>query len=262
MTEAVLPESVKAICYRAFYGCSYLSSIKMPSHLEIIGPGVLDKCHALTEIDIGACRNLDGAGLVFGDCRSLARVYATGNTEYAERDGVLYDHDYRELVFYPRTRQTFDIPPTVAGIGPGACWACRRLKSVRLPVNVKRVAQYAFNKCDFSEFYSEGVVQVSFGVFRGNPSLTRVTFPASLSRINTWRQFIDCPKLREVVFLGDAPVVYKQGNPLFGDTPLSLKVVVQRGSKGWKFKGSDELPEVWPLEDGKDARSIHYVDTP
>ena len=236
-----------------------MTSVKLSPKLEIIAAGTFDRCHALTEIDIGACRELDGGGLVFGDCRSLARVHATGNTRYGERDGALYDDHFRVLVFYPRTLETFDIPSTVETIGPGACWACRRLRTVRLPINVKKVERYAFCLCDFPEFYSEGVRDVGLSAFRGNGHITRATFPASLRRISD-RPFERCPQLREVVFLGNAPTFNYSNGSVFGGAAQSLEVVVQRGSKGWKHWNSEELPKVWPPQDEGNARLIRYAD--
>jgi hypothetical protein len=74
--------------------------------------------------------------------------------------------------------------------------------------------------------------------------------------------------MQKVVFLGDAPEVYVRQTPkrenLFSESSRQIVVVVnsivevKKESKGWKTKGSTELPERWPTV-GSDSRFIRHI---
>ena len=67
--------TVTSIGDSAFYGCSGLTSITLPSSLETIGHGAFYYCSGLTEVDLSNCTSLTTIGSnAFGDCRGLTCI--------------------------------------------------------------------------------------------------------------------------------------------------------------------------------------------
>ena len=74
-TAVVIPNGVKAIGDRAFEGCTAMTQIELPDMLENIGFRLFDGCTSLKDVTI----NRD-------------------NPFYRMEKGILYTHNYRELV--------------------------------------------------------------------------------------------------------------------------------------------------------------------
>jgi hypothetical protein len=101
-----------------------------------------------------------------------------------------------------------------------------------------------------SEIDSWSVTSIGKYGFHNCDVLVKVIIPASVRLIGD-RAFYKCSRLQEAVFLGDAPDL---GKEVFFGTPRSLKIVVKKGTKGWKGGCSTDLPLSWG------DRSIVYDD--
>jgi hypothetical protein len=101
-----------------------------------------------------------------------------------------------------------------------------------------------------SEINSWSVTSIGKYGFHNCDVLVKVIIPASVRLIGD-RAFYKCSRLQEAVFLGDAPDL---GKEVFFGTPRSLKIVVKKGTKGWKGGCSTDLPLSWG------DRSIVYDD--
>ena len=101
-----------------------------------------------------------------------------------------------------------------------------------------------------SEINSKSVTSIGKYGFHNCDVLVKVIIPASVRLIGD-RAFYKCSRLQEAVFLGDAPDL---GKEVFFGTPRSLKIVVKKGTKGWKGGCSTDLPLSWG------DRSIVYDD--
>lgn len=115
-----------------------------------------------------------------------------------------------ERAFYGCSSITgVDIPNTVSNIGFNAFGECRSLRGITIPASVTNVGEYAFHgigegKADIGggvrvirsqSFASSGLTDVVLHLgteviereaFAGDSSLTSVTIPVSVSRIETW----------------------------------------------------------------------------
>lgn len=83
--KTVIPQSVKYIEDRAFYGCEKLTTINIPSSVSSIGSGVFDGCHSLREIYCFA-KEVPNAENAFQDyaemCDGVLHVPASALDQY------------------------------------------------------------------------------------------------------------------------------------------------------------------------------------
>ena len=257
LKSVVIPEGVRCLGVKAFCGCDALESVKLPFTLDIIDREVFEKCESLASVDIGECPYISGCSF---NCSNLARVsVAKTNHEYVEVNGCLLSSSRRELVFFPRTeRSVYLLPTSVEEIGEGAFACCNRLRKVTIRERVKKVGAHAFAFCknlESVEFL--GVCEVEDKAFANCTKLKSVKFPGSLVKVGTLL-FDGCTKLQSVEFAGNAPLI-DTSESLFGYAPDDLKIIVKKGSKGWKAPHVEELPERWPADADDDSRMILFA---
>jgi len=258
LKSVVIPEGVRCLGVQAFCGCRALENVKLPFTLDIIDRKVFEKCESLECIDIGECPYFTGCSF---NCSNLARVsVAKTSHEYVDVNGCLLSSSRRELVFFPRTaRSMYLLPTSVEEIGEGAFICCNNLKKVTIRGKVKKVGALAFASCrnlESVEFL--GVSEIEDRVFANCPNLKRVSFPSGLVRVGTLL-FDGCTKLQSVEFAGDAPLT-DAFESMFGYAPDDLKIIVKKGSKGWKAPDVEGLPERWPVNAADDSRQILFAE--
>lgn len=113
ITDIMLPEGIESIGNDAFWGCSNLSAISLPSTLKEIHFGAFVACNSLESIVIPeGVKKIDAQ--VFGQCSALTQV---------------------------------TIPSTVESIGRLAFAYCESLEEIVIPANVKSIDTYAFGMC-------------------------------------------------------------------------------------------------------------------
>ena len=258
MKSIVIPEGVRCLGTQAFSGCYALERVKLPFTLDIIDRKVFEKCESLKSVDIGECPYITGCSF---NCSKLACVsVAKTNHEYVDVNGCLLSSSRRELVFFPRTARSLSLlPSSVEEIGEGAFICCNSLKRVTIRGRVKKVGSLAFASCRNLESveFLYGVSEIEDRVFANCPNLKSVKFPSSLVRVGTLL-FDGCTKLESVRFDGNAPMI-DSSESLFGYASDSLKVVVKKGSKGWKTPDTEDLPERWPAGASEDSREIQFA---
>ena len=110
------------------------------------------------------------------------------------------------------------------------------------------------------------VIQLGWHAFAGCDKLTTFIFPKDVVQ-GFWIDpyiFRNCPKLRRVVFQGDAPGLHvppntnSKGRNIFSFSAPDIVVEVKKGTKGWKNKNTTELPSRWPTR-GYDSRPIRCM---
>jgi len=256
MKSVVIPEGVRSLGTRAFYGCDALEHVKLPFTLDIIDRNAFEKCVSLERLDIGECPYVTGSAF---NCPNLASISVSqSNHEYKEDDRCILSRNLRELVFFSRTRSYAAFPKSVEEIGEGAFMCCNNLKKVTIPGNVKKIGSLAFASCRnlSSVEIMSGVCEIDDMAFAYCPNLKTVSFPTSLEKVGTLL-FDRCRSLQCVKFEGNAPQV-DASDSMFGDVPENLRILVAHGTKGWKGDGSSELPERWPAGAYEDSRPIHF----
>lgn len=121
----VIPETVKTVTYKAFYGCDNLKDLTVNSEI-----------------------NVDG--FYFSDCDSLENIFVSAeNNKFTSVDGVLFSADKSSLLVYPkgRTADEYIVPAGVKKIDSAAFYCCSYLKTVKILEDVETIRNYSFAKC-------------------------------------------------------------------------------------------------------------------
>ena len=150
LEEVVLPNSATVIEKDAFLNCSSLTRLDLPLYTEEVTPS--DGCTRLTGISIPAT-----------------------NTHYQSIDGVLFNADASEIVWFPMGKSgDYTLPSSITSIG-----------------------DYAFSRCHITKFtFPEGFKELGQGAFYGS-EVEEVITPSTLRLIPT-AAFQSCPQLKTV----------------------------------------------------------------
>ena len=199
---------VSTIGADAFYRCTALESIKIPSGVNSIGAGAFEDCTLLSEIvfaengtdlTIGdaafdGCTALKTITLpayiseissgVFTGCTNLEGVKVDpDNPNYADLDGVLFDKNYTTLLYYSYAMpEEYVVPETVTTIEDAVFKGNKNLRKITIGKNVTSIGASAFSNCiNLSEviFEAGGTEPLTFGnyAFEYCSSLTEFIFP-------------------------------------------------------------------------------------
>lgn len=174
ITSVSLPSSVNLIEDQAFVNCSKMTSVNLPDGLPRLGYNTFAGCLALTGVTIPSSVTLvdDSA---FSACKALASI---------------------------------TIPPTVTSMGHSVFYDCNALANVTLSPNVTTIGQYQFFSCD---------------------SLVSITIPASVASIDR-NAFQGCFMLGEVNFKGNAPTL---GTDVFLNVATGFHINFYNGKTGF-----------------------------
>lgn len=161
LRSIVLPDTVTAIGYDAFYDCSRLVSVKMPATLESVGSRAFAYCESLAAVHID-------------DVAAWCRIsFATQESNPLSRARHLYvgDDEVTNLVIPDGVKsisaycfancaglETVLIPDGVETIGASAFAECSALSEVSLPESLKNVNGTAFKNTAFWDQLEDGFV--------------------------------------------------------------------------------------------------------
>ena len=116
---------VTSIADDAFWGCTGLTAVTIPSTVTSIGDGVFDFCASLTAITVDAL-----------------------NPFYSSVDGVLCDKSSTTLIEYPGGRGgSYTVPAGIINVGDFAFAYCSSLTTVAIPKTVTTIGDGAFLYC-------------------------------------------------------------------------------------------------------------------
>ena len=120
--------SINMLCFYAMMGggATNVTSVTIPSSITSINMSTLASCSSLSSININE-----------------------ENKIYSSDNGVLYNKDKTNLIFYPKNKalNNFIIPDSVTSIEIGAFSGCTSLNSIIIPNSVTSIAETAFGGC-------------------------------------------------------------------------------------------------------------------
>jgi len=204
LSSVSIGSSVTHIYSGAFYGCTALTSIVLPDAVSFIGENAFYLCSSLTYVFLGASVETIGT-YAFTGCGALETIEVSENNPfYMSMDGVLFDHDAKTLLYYPRGKsgEHYVVPnsvtaignqafylnthitsvtlgESVTSIGTGAFYACINLTEINLPNSITTIGDAAFGDCEAlsSIVLPKYLTKINPGVFGGCSSLQHIVIP-------------------------------------------------------------------------------------
>ena len=177
LTSITIPTSITNIGAYVFEECISLTSVTIPDSVTSIGDWAFYTCTSLTNATIGNSVTNIGEG-AFSFCTSLPAItVAANNPAYCSVVGVLFNKSTNTLVEYPDAKGggSYTISNTVATIGDWAFYSCTSLTNITLNTNVTSIGDGAF----------------------ADTSLTHVTIPNSVTNLGE-AAFYFCTNLTSV----------------------------------------------------------------
>ena len=164
-----------AIGYCAFWGCSGLTSVTIPSSVTEIGPFAFSDCRSLTSVTIPSSITKIGSS-TFSGCSGLtsvtipSSVTEIGSSAFSGCSGLT----------------SVTIPSSVTEIGTSAFSDCSGLTSVTVPSSVTKIGDNAFAYCSglTCVTISSSVTEIGRYAFASS-GLTSVTIPSSVTKIGS-----------------------------------------------------------------------------
>ena len=136
LTSLTIPSSVTSIGREAFRDCSGLTSLTIPSSVTSIGNDAFWGCSSLTSLTIPSSVTSIGNYAFYG-CSSLTSLTIPSSVTSI---GYAAFYDCSSLT-------SLTIPSSVTSIGEAAFSGCSGLTSLTIPSSVTSIGNYAFKGC-------------------------------------------------------------------------------------------------------------------
>ena len=172
-----IPEGVTKIGERAFYRCSKLKAVKLPSSLREIEKFAFNNCSKIENIEIPEGVTKIGSA-AFWQCINLKAVKLPSSLREIENS-----------VFNNCSKiENIEIPEGVTKIGKWAFSRCINLKAVKLPSSLREIEKEAFIGCSKLENIeiSESVTSIGDDAFSSCGNLKEIHIKNPKLTINSY----------------------------------------------------------------------------
>lgn len=203
-----IPENVKTIEERAFWGCKNLEEVSLSGVVTIDNYAFFES--GLKTIEIPAQTTYIGS-YAFGMCNRLESIKVdSSNSYFCDIDGVLHNKSADSLLQYPigKSQKSYFVDTDVTKIEKGAFYGSR-LSEISVMRTVTHIGEAAFANCI---------------------NLRKMIIPDEITKIQAGT-FYGCYELETVEFLGEAPI--EIGEDAFSCTDKDMIFVYTDGESGW-----------------------------
>lgn len=255
---------VTSIKGNAFYKCTLLNSIKIPSSITSCGSLAFYECNGLTKViieDLSSWCKISFNGNPDSNPLFYAKhLYYSDNTEIKE---VAIPEDITSIGAYTfsgcSSITSVSIPNSVTSIGFGAFSGCGNLKCVNIPSSITSIDRYAFKDCNSLEktiinsLSAWCKIAFDYNIKTSNPlyyshhlyidentEITELVLPEDVTKIG-YNTFAGCTYLTSVVI----PANIEELSSLAFDGCTNISKVVIKSSI--ILAGKDNISSYSPL---------------
>lgn len=269
----------------AFFDCSKITSIILPSNLKIIGYSAFEGCTSLTQIDIPeGCTKIGdhafaGSGLTsltipknvesiewgfVADCKYLTSLTVDkSNKIYDSRDNCNAIIKTANNSLIAGCKRTI-IPSSINKIDDDSF--CSSPKRILIPENIKTINAAFRNNTDLEEIVIEGTEWWLSETFKGCANLRYVTLPAAVKYLR-YNTFEGCSSLRTLTMYVESPIsidedIFKDSNYKNATlrVPYGCKAKYQSASVWKDFGKIEEMdPVVKSIAEAKALKNDQYA---
>ncbi len=178
--DLVIPEGVESIGAYAFYDCSTLTSVTLPSTLRYIGEQAFYGVDAFKPNEYGNAYYIGNGTNDYHILYQAKDITITSCTVHPNAKLI------SSAAFAGCTQLTeMTIPNSVTSIGASAFSGCTRLAKITLPTSLQSIGEKAFQQCEAltSITIPQGVEAIQQQTFSGCINLQEITIPATIKKI-------------------------------------------------------------------------------
>lgn len=159
-----IPLCVTAVDGYAFYRCSELISVSLPTSVVTIGSSAFESCNKLTKVEMS----------------DNVKAIDSGAFEYCSK------------------LESITLPAGLTEIAANLFMGCSALKEVVIPSHVTQIGEWAFVGCNLEQvLLPDGLAVIGNAAFGDCESLMEIEIPASVTSIGE-QAFAYCPNLAYV----------------------------------------------------------------
>ena len=248
-----ISDSVTSIGTQAFYGCTKLAEVNLPTKLTTLGTIAFGNCSSLTEIVIPNCITELPRGSFMG-CTSLTKI-TLPDTLTSIGSGAFQECDALTAVTIPSSVTQIDsyafsgcdnlaevnLSNGLKTIDSNAFYKCTALKSITIPRTVTSMGTAAFSgdKALAEVTLGTGLTSIPTECFYQIPALTKIRIPNRVTKIGD-RAFANCTKLTEVTL----PAATTSISSSAFSYPARMTIYGYEGSYAQTFAGSKKIKFV------------------
>ena len=291
--DLVIPETlydgtkyytVVKIGNEAFWGCTGLTSLTIPSTVTSIGELAFESCIALKSVTIEGSGLTTIGRMAFSNCNVLTALILPSSLESIGDNAFIGCYELSSIV----------IPASVTSIGKRAFQYCNALKSINVypnnpaysslsdvlfnkdqttlvcypigktattytvPATVREIGTYAFENAKKLKTINlpDSLKLISEGAFYNCASLTKITIPATVDTIGD-RAFYWCEGLTSITCKAVIPPICNENKYCFYDVDKSIPVFVPaesvalyKSAPAWhEFTNIQPIPEEEGIEE-------------